>query len=348
MSGPDHTASGETVSLDHGSGGRRSRDLVRSIFLSRFGNDETDAAVVAGIGKTPAADGTQLAVTTDAHVVKPLFFPGGDIGSLAVFGTVNDLVVAGADPGYLTASFIIEEGFDIAQLERIADSMAAAAREAGVRIVAGDTKVVEKGSCDGLFITTTGVGSVPAPRTSISSAEAVGRDDLLLVNGPIGDHGAAVVCARNDIATDPPLVSDCASLAGVIGNLYEADVQPRFMRDATRGGLGTVLCELAEMRNLEIEVQEAEIPVREQVRGLCGIYGFDPIYLANEGTALFVVAADDGERALAAMRSHPRGVDAAVVGRIAGASRARVVMKTAIGGSRIVRMLSGEQLPRIC
>ena len=270
----------ERVILDHGSGGRRSRDLVRTVFQSRLSNAaldaETDAAVVA-LDVPPAAD-VRIAITTDAHVVKPLQFPGGDIGRLAVCGTVNDLAVSGAEPRYLTASFIIEEGFPIADLESIVDSMADAASEAGIRVVAGDTKVVGRGECDGLFITTSGVGIVGPGREGIAGASRVAVGDVILVNGPIGDHGAAIACVRNGIDTEPPLASDCAPLSGLIQHLYNSGITPHFMRDATRGGLATVLCELADMRSIQIEVREESIPVRDTVRGVCEIYGFDPLY----------------------------------------------------------------------
>jgi hydrogenase expression/formation protein HypE len=344
----------DVIVLDHGSGGRRSRDLIRTIFQSRLGNSalnaETDAAILA-----PSGD-DHLAVTTDAHVVKPLRFPGGDIGRLAVCGTVNDLAVAGAAPRYLTASFIIEEGFPISELVSIVDSMAAAAAEAGVTVVAGDTKVVEHGACDGVFITTCGVGTLPADRRGIAGATHVGNGDVILVNGPIGDHGAAVACVRNNITTDPPLVSDCAPLGGLVSALYDAGITPHFMRDATRGGLATVLCELAEMRLLEIEVEEDTIPVRDAVRGVGELYGFDPLYLANEGTMICVVEQSHAETALEVMRGHPLGRSAAIIGKIvtgagdAGGSHpaGRATIRTAIGGSRVLRMLAGEQLPRIC
>ena len=352
----------ERIVLDHGSGGRRSRDLVRSVFQSRLSNAvldaETDAAILE-LETPPDTPGRgHLALTVDAHVVNPLQFPGGDIGRLAVCGTVNDLAVSGAEPRYLTASFIIEEGFPIAELESIVDSMAGAAAEADVRIVAGDTKVVGRGECDGLFITTSGVGFVGEGREGIAGASLVGPGDAILVNGPIGDHGAAIACVRNGITTDPPLVSDCASLSGLIQQLYNSGITPHFMRDATRGGLATVLCELAEMRSMGIEVREESIPIRDTVRGVCEMYGFDPLYLANEGTMICVVDQADAAPALDAMQAHPLGRSAANIGEVlpagagrAGSSRAhsfRVIIRTAIGGRRILRMLAGEQLPRIC
>ncbi|MEE8440686.1 MAG: hydrogenase expression/formation protein HypE [Spirochaetia bacterium] len=353
----------DRIVLDHGSGGRRSRDLVRSVFQSRLSNAaldaETDAAILALPASTSAAGPTRLAVTTDAYVVKPLKFPGGDIGRLAVCGTVNDLAVSGAEPLCLTASFIIEEGFPTADLESIVDSMAAAATDAGVRIVAGDTKVTEHGECDGLFITTSGVGIVGEGREGIAGASLVAVGDVILVNGPIGDHGAAVACVRNGIATDPPLVSDLAPLSGLIQQLYSAGITPHFMRDATRGGVATVLCELAEMRSIGVEIREESIPIRDTVRGVCEIYGFDPLYLANEGTMICVVDQADAAPAIAAMREHPLGRSAAIIGEAlagddagrAGSSRAissRATIRTTIGGRRILRMLAGEQLTRIC
>ena len=352
------------IVLDHGSGGRQSRDLVRSLFQSRLGNAalnaETDAAVLPLIGNDQQSAGDRslegqirVAMTTDAHVVKPLVFPGGDIGRLAVCGTVNDLVVAGADARYITAAFIIEEGFELGALEAIVDSMAAAAEEAGVRVVAGDTKVVGRGECDGLFITTTGVGLVPSERSEIASASSLVDGDVILVNGPIGDHGAAIACIRNGIDTDPPLLSDCAPLSPLVRCLYDAGIVPHFMRDATRGGLATVLCELAELAHVGMDVREEAIPVRDAVRGVCEIYGFDPLYLANEGTMICVVGEADGSGAVAAMQGHPAGRSAAAIGtiRTGGAgdkASPRAIMNTTLGGSRILRMLAGEQLPRIC
>jgi len=340
----------ERVVLDHGSGGRRSRDLVRTVFQSRLSNAvldaETDAAVVA-LDVPPAGD-VHIAMTTDAHVVKPLQFPGGDIGRLAVCGTVNDLAVSGAEPRYLTASFIIEEGFPIADLESIVDSMADAATEAGIRVVAGDTKVVGRGECDGLFITTSGVGIVGPGREGIADASRVAVGDVILVNGPIGDHGAAIACVRNGIDTDPPLASDCAPLSGLIQQLYNSGITPHFMRDANRGGLATVLCELADMRSIQIEVREESIPVRDTVRGVCEIYGFDPLYLANEGTMICVVDQADASAAAEAMRAHPLGGSAVIIGELMESGTGRAVMRTAIGGRRVLRMLAGEQLPRIC
>jgi len=351
----------ERVVLDHGSGGRRSRDLVRSVFQSRLSNAALDAETDAAIIELDAAGNGRLAFTVDAHVVKPLRFPGGDIGRLAICGTVNDLAVSGAEPQYLTASFIIEEGFPIAELESIVDSMAGAAAEAGVRIVAGDTKVVEHGACDGVFISTSGVGTVLQGCEAIADASLVSSGDAILVNGPIGDHGAAIACVRNGITTDPPLVSDCAPLSGLIQQLSNVGIIPHFMRDATRGGLSTVLCELAEMRSIEIEVREDAIPVRDTVRGVCEIYGFDPLYLANEGTMICVVDQADAAPALVAMWAHPLGRSAVRIGEIVdplradsrrtGSSRAgstRAIIRTAIGGRRVLRMLAGEQLPRIC
>ena len=350
----------ERILLDHGSGGRRSRDLVRSVFQSRLSNAaldaETDAAILelpASLWNARAAGPARLALTTDAHVVKPLRFPGGDIGRLAVCGTVNDLAVSGAEPRYLTASFIIEEGFPVDELESIVDSMAGAAAESGVRIVAGDTKVVERGACDGVFITTSGVGTVSEGREAIADASRVVAGDVILVNGPIGDHGAAIACVRNGIDTDPPLASDCAPLSGLIQQLYDSGITPHFMRDATRGGLATILCELADMRSIQIEVREESIPIRDTVRGVCEMYGFDPLYLANEGTMICVVDQADAAPAIEVMRTHPLGRSAVNIGEVlpAGVGRAgssRATIRTAIGGRRVLRMLAGEQLPRIC
>jgi hydrogenase expression/formation protein HypE len=296
-------------------------------------------------------DGGRLAVTTDAHAVKPLFFPGGDIGTLAVAGTVNDLAVCAAQPRHLTASFVIEEGFPLADLERIAESMARTARSAGVEIVAGDTKVAERGDCDGVFITTTGIGAVPARYLGVADGGLVREGDVVAVNAPIADHGAAVVCARHELETEDPIRSDCAPLGAMIASVLEESGGVHFMRDATRGGVATVLCELAERRGLEIAIREERIPVRSAVGALCEMFGFDPLYLANEGNAVMVLDPQAAESALKVMRQFPEGREAAVIGEVravTGGRSGRVVLETGIGGNRVLRRHAGAQLPRIC
>jgi hydrogenase expression/formation protein HypE len=296
--------------------------------------------------RTLGIHGDRLAFTTDSFVVHPLVFPGGDIGSLAVCGTVNDLAVGGATPLYLSCAVIIEEGVPIDLLRQIARSMAAAAQQAGVRIVTGDTKVVQKGACDRLFITTTGIGVI---REGIELGVHRARPgDAVLVNGLVGDHGAAILCARGDMALDSPIESDCAPLHGLIADLLTAVPGVRFIRDATRGGVATVLNEIADASQVAIEIDEDKTPIREQVKAFCEILGLDPLYLANEGKIVVITPPQDAEAALAVMRAHPLGLGATVVGRIVAGDVARVTMRTVFGGQRIVDMLIGEQLPRIC
>ncbi|WP_305012232.1 hydrogenase expression/formation protein HypE [Roseomonas sp. HF4] len=335
-----------TITLAHGGGGGAMKALIDDVFLGAFDGDgaREDAAC------TPlaelAARGDRLAFTSDSYVVTPLVFPGGDIGRLAVCGTVNDLATAGAVPLQLSCSVILEEGLEIALLRRIAQSMASAAREAGVRIVTGDTKVVPHGACDRIFVNTAGVGVV---RKGVALSVAACRPgDAVLVSGPLGDHGAAILAARGDLALETTLQSDCAPLDGLVAALLDAVPGTRFIRDATRGGLATVLNEAAEASRIGIAVTETAIPVRDEVRGVCEILGLDPLYLANEGRMVVVVPPDRAEAALAALRAHPLGQEAAIIGACAAERPGRVVMDTAFGGRRIVDMLTGEQLPRIC
>ena len=337
-----------TVTLAHGGGGKAMKDLIDDVFVSAFDNDilttRDDQARVALAGL--AAHGDRLAFTTDSFVVDPLFFPGGDIGTLAVCGTINDLAVGGAVPLYLSCAAIIEEGLPIEMLRRVAGSMAAAARAAGVKIVTGDTKVVHKGACDKLFITTSGVGVV---RTGLRlGADRVRPGDIVLVNGRLGDHGAAVLAARGDLHLDAPIDSDCAALHGLIGDLLAAAPGTRFLRDPTRGGVATVLNEIAQASQVAIEIDEAATPLRDEVRAFCEILGLDPLYLANEGKVAAVVPEAEADAALAAMRAHPLGADAAAIGRVTSGDAGRVTMRTVLGGRRVVDMLVGDQLPRIC
>jgi hydrogenase expression/formation protein HypE len=338
----------KTIRLDHGNGGRLARDLTKEVFLRHFtGNALSalpDAATIFGFG-----EGESIAFTTDSHVVTPRFFPGGNIGKLAVCGTVNDLAVTGARPRYLSVGFIIEEGFSIPELERIVESMAEEARRCGVEIATGDTKVVEKGGCDGLFINTAGIGSLPEARRGISTGRGVKPGDKILINGTIGDHGLAVTAARGDFDLDTPLESDCAAVNGLIERMLTASEEAiGFMRDPTRGGLATVLCELAEMTDLGIELSEEDIPLRNEVRGLCEILGFDPLYIANEGKCVAVVKADEAAHMLEVMRSDPLGGEAAIIGEITADHPRETLLRTLAGGTRVVDMLSGGQLPRIC
>ncbi|AZO22695.1 hydrogenase expression/formation protein HypE [Mesorhizobium sp. M1E.F.Ca.ET.045.02.1.1] len=336
------------VTLAHGGGGKAMKDLIDDVFVSAFASAEPQALEDQARFELAAlaAQGDRLAFTTDSFVVDPLFFPGGDIGKLAVFGTVNDLAVGGAKPLYLSCAVVIEEGMKIDELRRVAQSMAAAARQAGVAIVTGDTKVVQRGACDKLFITTTGVGVIPV---GIQLAiGAIRRGDGILVNGLLGDHGAAILAARGDLALETEIESDCAPLHGLIDVILKAAPGTRTIRDATRGGIATVLNEMAEASGVAIEIEEAATPLREEVRGFCEILGLDPLYLANEGKIVLAVPPAEIDAALAAMREHPLGACAMLIGHAYPGEAGRVTMKTAFGGKRIVDMLVGEQLPRIC
>jgi len=336
-----------TVTLAHG-GGKAMRELIDDVFVRTFANEhldiESDQARfdLAAL----ARHGDRLAFTTDSYVVDPIVFPGGDIGSLAVCGTVNDLAVGGAIPLFLTCSVIIEEGLPVDALRMIANSMAAAARRAGVRIVTGDTKVVERGACDKVFINTAGIGVI---RTGIDlRVGAVRAGDVLLVNGYLGDHGATILAARDDLAIDLPIESDCAPLGDLIAQLLRAAPRTRFIRDATRGGVAGVLNEIAAASHIAIEIDEEVTPLREPVKGFCEILGLDPLYLANEGKIVVAVPPEQAVPALAALRAHPLGFDACAIGRAWAGEPGRVTMRTSFGGTRIVDMPVGEPLPRIC
>jgi hydrogenase expression/formation protein HypE len=325
----------DLITLAHGAGGKATRRLVERLFAKEFSNPLLDPLGDAAVG-----DG--LALTTDCYVVKPLFFPGGDIGELAVNGTVNDLAVAGAEPLWLSAGFVLEEGFPLDDLRRIVRSMAGAAERAGVPVVAGDTKVVERGSADGLFVTTAGVGRV---RTTFGRPRA---GDRILLSGTIGDHGFAVLVARGDLHLETALESDTAPVHELAAALVELDESLRFMRDPTRGGLATTLNELARATSLGVRLDETAIPIRPEVAGAAEILGIDPLYVANEGKLVAVVAAEVADDALAALRSNWLGRDAAIVGELTADQPGLVLLDTALGGSRIVDMLVGDPLPRIC
>jgi hydrogenase expression/formation protein HypE len=331
------------ISLNQGSGGRLTHELIEKVFSKRFGMPEplTDSAILGEKKLT-------LAFTTDSYVIDPLFFPGGNIGKLAVCGTVNDLAVSGADPEYLSASFIIEEGFPVKDLVLIAESMAEAALEAGVKIVTGDTKVVDRGKCDKLFITTSGVGILTGDRGHISTGERVKPGDKVIINGPLGNHAIAVLGARKNLSFTAPVISDCASLNHLIKNLLGSCTEIRFMRDVTRGGLSAVLNELAIMTKSDILINENMVPVEEPVRGVCEILGFDPLSLANEGKVLIVSGEKESASVLELMRSHPLGRDSEIIGEILTGKNGMVTLNTFVGGSRILDMPSGQQFPRIC
>ncbi|WP_238365347.1 hydrogenase expression/formation protein HypE [Mesobacterium pallidum] len=336
---------GDRVTLAHGGGGRAMRDLIEEVFTDVFRpeSSEDQARLSHDALRQP---GAQLAFTTDSFVVTPVEFPGGDIGKLAICGTVNDLAVGGAQPLWLSAAFIIEEGCEIALLRRIVASMAREAAAAGVRIVTGDTKVVEKGSCDRVYITTSGVGVIPAGRNL--GAARIQPGDVVMVNGVLGDHGATILAARGDLSLSAALASDCRSLNGLMEAVLQAAPGTRAARDATRGGVASTLNEMAEEAGVTIELEDEALPLRAEVRGMCEILGLDPLYLANEGTLVLVVPETEAEAALAAMRARPEGQGAAIIGRARARGAIPVVTRTAFGGTRIVDMLVGEQLPRIC
>ena len=342
----------DVILLAHGSGGKLSHDLVATLFLRCFGNPTLlqldDSAVMTFPAPESESQGSRLAFTTDSYVVSPLFFPGGDIGKLAVCGTVNDLSMSGARPLWLSAGFIVEEGLPLADLERIVASMAATAKRAGVQIVTGDTKVVGRGSADKLFINTAGVGLVP-PGVIIAGDRAQ-PGDLILLSGSIGDHGMTIMTQREGLQFDSPLESDCAPLNGLVSSLMAA-LPPgtlHCLRDPTRGGLATALNELAARSGVGIEIDESDLPVREAVRGACELLGLDPLYVANEGKLVAIVAPEATEAALAALRAHEYGRDAVPIGRVTEVHPGRVVLHTSLGARRVVDMLMGEQLPRIC
>lgn len=333
------------VTIAHGGGGRAMRDLIDEVFTSVFQppGSEDQARLMHDALREP---GARLAFTTDSFVVTPLEFPGGDIGKLAVCGTVNDLAVGGARPLWLSAAFVIEEGCDIALLRRIVATMAHEAELAGVRIVTGDTKVVERGKGDGVFITTSGIGVIPA---GLDIGAAMIRDgDVAIVNGVLGDHGAAILAARGDLALSTDLASDCAGLGHLMQAALAAAPGLSAARDCTRGGLASALNEMAEAAALSIEIDETLLPLRTEVVGVCEILGLDPLYLANEGRLVLFCPEDQAKAALAAMRALPEGEGAAIIGRARKGQAGRVTLRTAFGGSRIVDMLVGEQLPRIC
>jgi hydrogenase expression/formation protein HypE len=339
----------EHILLGHGSGGQLTADLIQQLFVPGFGSDvlgalEDQATVSLSSGngiKSP-----RVAFTTDAFVVRPLFFPGGDIGRLAVHGTVNDLAVGGARPLFLSAAFILEEGLPLADLQRIVASMRSACREAGVALVTGDTKVVDRGKGDGVFITTSGIGLVPEGRSlSIHGARP---GDRILLSGSVGDHGIAIMSVREGLEFETVLESDTAPLNGLTEVILAACPQTRCMRDPTRGGLSSALNELAAASQVGVTLDEAAIPVPPEVKGACEMLGLDPLYVANEGKLIAVVPPEDAGRVLDAMRAHPLGRDAALIGEVVADHAGLVILRSRVGGERVVTLLTGEQLPRIC
>ncbi len=335
------------IDMNHGAGGRVSAQLTEELFLSAFDNEALRQGNDGALLPVPPA-GHRLVMATDAHVISPLFFPGGDIGSLAVHGTVNDVAMLGAAPLYLSASFILEEGFPLADLKLIVESMAAASRAAGVPIVTGDTKVVERGKGDGVFISTTGLGALP-PERVIGGARAR-PGDVVLLSGSIGEHGVAVLSQRESLNFDTAIRSDSAALHTLVAAMLAAvpEGAVRVLRDPTRGGLATTLNEIARQSGVGMLLQEAAIPVLPQVTALCELLGLDPLYIANEGKLVAVVAPDAAETVLAAMRAHPLGRSASRIGHVSADPHRFVQMTTTFGGRRVVDWLSGEPLPRIC
>jgi len=334
------------IVLGHGSGGRLSQELLEQVFLPALSSPVLARLEDQALLPFPREPGARLAFTTDSFVVSPLFFPGGDIGRLAVCGTVNDLCVGGAVAHSLSAAFVLEEGLLIDDLRRIVTSMAATCREAGVQIVAGDTKVVERGKADGVFITTSGVGVVPVGRSLSISNARVGDD--LLVSGPIGDHGVSILSVREGFDFETTLLSDCAPLASLTQTMLEISPNIRCMRDPTRGGISGVLHDIARQSRVGIWIDEARVPVRDEVRAASDMLGLDPLYIACEGRLIAAIAPEDSDRVLSAVRAHPLGRGAALIGKVVGDQPGLVRMRSRVGGERIVPLLSGEQLPRIC
>jgi hydrogenase expression/formation protein HypE len=334
----------QNILLGHGSGGQLMHQLITDVFVKHFGNDilneQTDSAILS-VGSS------EIAFTTDSFVIDPLFFPGGNIGKLSVCGTVNDLAVSGAEPLFISVSFIIEEGFRVNDLEKIAESLAAEAKKAGVLIVTGDTKVVNKGKCDKLFINTSGIGRLKKEHIDISGAKNIAAGDVIIINGTIGDHGMAVMNARESFNFRTSVESDCSSLNLLIGEVT-GKYKVKFMRDPTRGGVATVLNELAGKINLGIEIFESDLPVKQGVRAMCEVLGFDPLHIANEGKVLFVAGEKEGQNILEILKNNEYGKQSAIIGCIVNDHPGKVVLKNETGGKRIVDSLTGDLLPRIC
>lgn len=331
------------IEMIHGSGGRASANLIQTLFIHYFDNallrQGNDQAVFP-------VSSARMVMATDSHVVTPLFFAGGNIGSLAVHGSINDVAMAGAVPHYLSAAFILEEGFPLAQLKNIVIAMANASKEAGVPIITGDTKVVERGKCDGVFITTTGVGTL-ADGIHISGDLAV-AGDVIIVSGAIGDHGIAILSSREGLTFETTIASDSAALHQLVAAMLAVTPEIHCLRDPTRGGLATTLNELAGQSGVSMLIEEAAIPIKPAVKGACELLGLDPLYIANEGKLVCIVPAQHAEQLLTMMHQHPLGYDAAMIGHVTDGSSGMVIMKTAFGGKRVVDWLVGEQLPRIC
>lgn len=333
----------DVITMAHGSGGRLTKELIEGLFYNHFKNEilleGNDSAILSSIKGKPVT-------TTDSFVIKPIFFRGGDIGKLSICGTVNDLAMSGASPLYITVGFIIEEGFEISKLERIVESMSKTALKAGVKIVSGDTKVVERGNCDGIYINTTGIG-VLERNLYLSGANAE-VSNKIIINGSLGEHGASILTQRGGLGLKSQLNSDCALLHGLIADILDNSKQVKVLRDPTRGGVATILNEIAEQSRVSIKLQEENLPIREGVKNLCKITGFDPLYLANEGKVIVVVDASEANQVLDVMKKNPLGREARIIGEVVNEDDSIVYLETALGGSRIINMLSGELLPRIC
>jgi hydrogenase expression/formation protein HypE len=336
----------DRILLDHGSGGKVSQELIEELILPRFKNPLLDPLNDGAVFNLPKGSSGRMAMTTDSYVVSPIFFPGGDIGTLAVHGTVNDLAMCGAEPLYLSAGFILEEGLPTSDLERVLDSMAGAAKEAGVAIVTGDTKVVEKGSADKIFINTAGLGLIPEGVDV--SGQGAQPGDRIILSGYMADHGVTILSQREGLSFSTELKSDSAPLNTLVKEMLDVSLRIRCFRDPTRGGVATTLNEIAAQSKVGIVLEEEAIPVRDGVRSACELLGLDPLYLANEGKLLAVVAPDQAGSVLEAARKNKYGRDAAIIGQVTAANPGRVQIKTAYGTSRVVGMLAGEQLPRIC
>ncbi|WP_147533684.1 hydrogenase expression/formation protein HypE [Bacillus marasmi] len=332
---------GQIISLAHGDGGELSHQLIQELFVEAFGNREESMFDATQLSLPTS----EIAVTTDSFVIKPVFFPGGTIGKLAVAGTVNDLTVSGAKPLYLTCGFVIEEGFPINDLKKIVLDMANEAKKTGVAIIAGDTKVVERGSADGVFINTTGIGII---EKKLNPELIFNENDQIIITGTIGDHGMAVFTSRENLGISVPLLSDCASLNHMLGNVMKECDEVRIMRDPTRGGLATTLVEIAEDFSLTLVIEEEKIPIRDEVHGACDLLGFDPLYLANEGKAIIIVSKQESQKVLEIIKQDPIGKDAAIIGHVSGKEKSQLLLQTPLGSKRMLSRLTGTMLPRIC
>ncbi|MGQ1784937.1 MULTISPECIES: hydrogenase expression/formation protein HypE [unclassified Saccharicrinis] len=333
------------ILLGHGSGGKLMHQLLNNLFFRYFNHEELKKNTDSAILTIPA---NNIAFTTDSYVVDPLFFPGGNVGKLAICGTINDLAVSGAQPQFISAGFIIEEGFSLAKLEEIVKAMALEAKSAGVQIVTGDTKVINKGKADKVFINTSGIGIVKDEHKNIAKGNHLEPGDILFINGTLGDHAMAVLTAREDLPIKTDIQSDCACLNHLIKKILDAGIRVKFMRDLTRGGLATVLDEVISGKKLGIEINEKEIPIKDSVKALCEVLGFDPLYLANEGKVLFVVDKADETAMREILHNDILGKSYSLIGKITDNYSGEVVMNSIIGGKRLIKMLAGEQLPRIC